>query len=319
MSAKHTIVINGKVYDAVTGLPIGGNSAAASKQPVLTVAQVKKYVAQRQAPHTSGSVHGSTQKSTTLRRAHLTAPASKVTPSNTKKRATVQKSPMVTRFAPHPQPIKKKVAQQPVISDMATLRIRHTGPRPVDRPSSSEVKERLIANATANMPTKAAAPAKKPRRAAKRSFTLRQIVVSCFALIFLGAYLAYASMPGISVAIAGSQAGVAAKYPGYNPDGYSFAGPVAYEPGQVEMNFKSNGGGEGYTISQSSSTWNSGAVLDNLVEKESDGKYQTTSEGGVIIYTYGNKAAWSNGGVLYKIESKAPLNHGQLLKIASSL
>ena len=61
------------------------------------------------------------------------------------------------------------------------------------------------------------------------------------------------------------------------------------------------------------------AVLDNVVEKESAGDYQTTSEGGVIIYTYGNKAAWSNGGVLYKIESKAPLNHGQLLKIASSL
>lgn len=199
---------------------------------------------------------------------------------------------------------------------MATLTLSHSGPKPVQRPSSVEIKERLIANAATQVSTKHT-PEKQPAK--KRSLTFSHVVVSCFALMLLGAYFAYSSMPGISVAIASSQAGVSASYPGYNPDGYSFEGPVTYQPGNVELSFKSNGGSDGYTISQSATTWNSGAVLDNIVAEASDGDYQTTSEGGVIVYTYGSNAAWSNGGVLYKIAGKAPLNQSQLLKIAASL
>lgn len=318
MSAKHTIVINGKVYDAVTGLQVVSTRAAVPKTVQEQSKKPVRSATQRTAGHKAASVHAAQQKSTTLRRSHLATPKNTVTPSRTRKRAVVQKSPLVSKFAPHPQPLPRKQGQ-PIISEMATMTVQRSVSKQPARPTSKEVKERLIAKASAEI-----APAKKPVKKnrsslLKRRLSFKQLALSCLALVFLGAYLAYTSMPGISVSLAGSQAGVAAKYPTYNPDGYSFNGPVSYQPGRVEVSFKSNTGGNGYTISQSTSTWNSAAVLDNLVDKESGGDYQATSEGGVIVYTYGNKAAWSNGGVLYKITSKAPLDHTQLIKIASSM
>jgi hypothetical protein len=45
----------------------------------------------------------------------------------------------------------------------------------------------------------------------------------------------------------------------------------------------------------------------------------TYSERGLTVYTYGSKAAWVNGGILYTLNGNAPLNSDQILKIASSM
>lgn len=326
MSAKHTIVINGKVYDAVTGLAVP-KSAPAMKRPASAGVDVIRpaTTVHRSNATTSTSIHHSTERSTTLRRQHLSAPVSTVPTSAPKRHAAshTNRSPMIAHFAAHPQPLPKRDTAIIEAAPMAaTVTLQHHTPTIAPRMTSSEVKKKLITNAshTVQATQHAAEQTKQPaRRRLKKPLRRTHFVTAALALVLLGGYLTYVSMPGLSVSVAGSQAGVAAKYPSYSPDGYSFEGPVSYQPGQVELKFKSNGGSAGYTVQQRASTWNSVALLDNFVESASRGNYETTSQNGVTIYTYGNNAAWTNGGVFYTISGEAPLDSEQLLHIASSM
>ncbi len=324
MSAKQTIVINGTVYDAISGLRVGGVLPVTPKKVESAPISVPKKVLPAHTPAgASHAIHQAVKKSTTLRRSHLAHPQNKVRPVavNPHANAYVERSPMVAHFAAHPQPITKS-ARTTFISDIGPGQPvqKVIVPQPKQKTSSTELKEQLLARAshTVDMQKAVKKAHVKPTRA-KRTLKLRHTIATCVALLLIGGYFSYLNMPGLSVRLAASQAGVAATYPDYNPDGYSFDGPVAFEQGRVELRFKSNGGSAGYTINQRASNWNSVAVLDNLVAKASSGEYDTVSEGGVIIYTYGNNAAWSNGGILYTVEGNAPLSSEQLVRIASSM
>lgn len=327
MSAKHTITINGKLYNTATGLPVDQTTkpvASQSSRPGSMDIVSKKPAPKRAAGQKSSTVHAQTKRSTTLRRQHLTKPTSQVTSHAPVRRSAghTGRSPMITRFAPHPQPLPKR---DPTMVEVSAMPVALSSPSHTastkTRMSSSEVKEKLIANASHHVNAVHNASPKKAKKSLKVKKPVRKthLLTAAFALMLLGGYMTYISVPGLSVSVAGSQAGVAAKYPNYSPDGYSFEGPVAYQPGQVALSFKSNGGGNGYTIEQRASTWNSVALLDNFVEKASKGNYETTSQNGVTIYTYGNNAAWTNGGVFYSITGEAPLNADQLLHIAASM
>lgn len=126
-------------------------------------------------------------------------------------------------------------------------------------------------------------------------------------------------MPNLSVRVAAIQAGIDASYPDYRPDGYSLNGPVTYADGRVTMNFTANGGPQEFKISQSESTWDSEAVLDNYIAPRAGADYIPYTERGLTIYTYDNNAAWVNGGILYTIEGNAPLSSEQIRRIATSL
>lgn len=324
MSAKHTISINGRAYDAVTGLPVDG-IVEPPKPVVKPVQTAAKPDIRREPAHHSGSIHQQVHKSSTLRRSHLSAPAAKTPVSAPKLHQVghIPQSPMISHFASHPKPLPKN---RPVkmINDIGPV-ARHAVITPSTREQlpSKVVKERLIAQAGTHV-EKVLATTKTPAKKAKRPSLLKKVrkhhlVAAGIATLLLAGYVTYLNVPSLSVRIAAAQAGVNAKYPGYSPDGYSFEGPIEFQQGQVAIQFKSNGGGEGYTIIQKNSNWNSVAVRDNLVSRASNGEYNIVSEGGVTIYTYGSQAAWTNGGVLYQIKGKAPLSPEQLQTIASSM
>ncbi len=183
--------------------------------------------------------------------------------------------------------------------------------------ASKTLKEQLIKERLSEAGNDAA---HKPRgiKNLVKNARAKHVLTMCSALILIGAYFTYINMPNLSVRVASTRAGVAASYPEYRPDGYSFAGPVAYSPGEVTLKFKSNTNSQGFDVKQRTSNWDSQAVLDNVVAKESD-SYLTYSEQGLTVYTYGKKAAWVNGGVLYTIDGDAPLSSEQILRIAASL
>lgn len=331
MSTKHTISINGQIYDATTGLPVAAQKQTSTSDAAL--AQTKEAVAKqphhvevhREPTRPSHSIHRHTQKSMTLKRGHLAAPKSQTSTSAQKRRepGRVARSQMISHFASHPKPLPKHPHVR-MINDIGPVaRQAITTPSTRERLPSREVKERLLATAGAAIDRKLVAePAKRSktnRVPFLKRLKRRHLATAGAAALLLFGYVAYLNMPSLSVRIAAMQSGVHAKYPDYNPDGYSFAGPVAYQPGEVEIRFKSNGGGEGYTIREKNSDWNSVAVLDNLVSKSSGKDYEVSSTSGITIYTYGTNAAWTNGGVLYTIDSKAPLSNDQLLRIAASM
>lgn len=338
MRGKNTILINGKVYDSTTGLPVAepvtsqkpsSASAVRAIVPKPVIAPAKTVI---RDTHHAKQTHRHTQKSTTLRRDVLKKPVSKSQIGSAKRTPTaghVARSPHISKFAPHPQvfdisrPKRTSVKQvstesvHPIVAQKHALVTppKHAKPQAM---TSRELKNHLIKQGLeksnreqVSVPKRKGFFARRPRAAGFATMSI--------AVMVLGGYLTYLNMPGLSVRVAAAQAGVAASFPDYHPDGYRFNGPVAYSPGQVAIKFQANSNSSTYTLSEQNSGWNSQAVFDNVIAKLPDSDYITNSQQGLTIYTFGSKAAWVNRGILYTVDGDAPLNNEQLLKIAGSL
>jgi len=343
MQPTKTVTINGRDYDAVTGLPL--DKAPKNAPKPVSPATVKK----RAAEVAAASVHAQPQKSKTLYRrvnkkpTHhdvkpsakqtakpaakpAAAPARTTTATVTKRSAgtrhmDIARSSSVSKFAPHPVAgAVKKEAETPDAAPKAhpvaaRADARVSAPKAVTRHKTpKQIKDEAIAAAVAAPEKKA--PKKKRGFHWSRKFT---IITAIFAVLIIGAYLTWANIPGISVGFAASRAGISATYPQYKPDGYRLKQPVTYSDGTVKLVFKSNSSDSEYSVTQTRSSWDSSAVLNNVVKKAAGDNYVTTQESGLTIYSYDDMATWVNGGILYSIDSNAPLSGEQIRHIATSL
>jgi len=311
MQANKTVTINGRIYDAVTGLPI-------EQKQVSTDKPLKPAAVKRVATASASAIHTTTQRSQTLRRRSTKKPGLPKRPQPGT-HMDISRSSKVARFAPHPATPVKKIESTPDVTakihPTAARATARLNTRPQVAASSKQVKDAAISAAIAK-------PSLKPAK--QKRFKLRwsrrfSIITGFFVVLILGAYLTYANMPSLSVGFAAAQAGINATYPEYRPDGYHLDQPVTYSDGEVTLEFASNTGSGGYTIVQTRSSWDSSAVLDNVVKKAVGDNYVTTQERGLTIYSYDNKAVWVNGGILYMINSNAPLSGEQVRRIATSL
>lgn len=334
MSQK-TVTINGVIYDAQTGLPLGRATAA----PQAT-ARIATPAPTRTKQH-SQTIHRPTQKSATLNRAVVKkaapAPAPAIQPAQkTVARPAIQKSPSITRFAPHPTGAKQAVRHMdigPISHPMAAKAQQKAATQATPKPVTAQtqphkaathapkpsqiIKQEAIAEAMKKAPHHNA-KAKRPKQPRKHS-RMFSVASASLALVMLAGYFTYLNLPNLSVRVAAAQAGFNATYPGYHPDGYSIKGRVAYDDGQVSMKFAANGGPQSFTVKQEKSGWDSSALLANYVEPASNGGYVPHSEKGLTVYVFNNSAAWVNDGIRYTIEGDAPLSSDQILDIATSM
>jgi hypothetical protein len=333
MRGPNTITIQSQEYDPISGLPLthATPSAAASPKKVTHIISDMTPVARPKTIARTPAVAAPTlapqlQHSKTLRRDVVSRPAGshELHPRRDRSpKAHTAKSPLIQRFVPHtpvtatPKATPAAVAAKPARATFAAPVARATSPAKTPHESSQQLKSRLVSENLATA-TSRATQHHKPARTAGWQPTLPSIVGASIALVLLAGYLTYLNMPGLSVRVAASQAGISARFPDYRPDGYSLDGPVSYAPGEVTIKFKTNGDNRGYAVRQRSSSWDSQAVLDNYVAKQS-ANYLTYNEQGLTIYTYDHKAAWVNGGILYTIDGDAPLSSDQVLRIAASL
>lgn len=341
MSTNKTITVNGRAYDAVTGLPIServydqvSRVSGARPAPEAKKTEVKKKLSpaiKRDAATAATEVHAQTQRSTTLLRRATKKPAAPAKRPTTGRHMDMARSTKVSKFAPHPvmtaAPMKSATpkaapkADKPVqIHPMAAKALaRVSASKPVaSKPATSkEVKDAAITKALATPKAKVVKEKKKVNKMRRRLLIIGSIILA----LGLTAYTVYRFVPAVSVSIASAQAGVDATYPEFVPDGYSLDHPVTFSDGKVDLKFKQNASKENnYTITQTRSSWDSSAVLDNIVRPEAGENYITTKERGLTVYSYGNNAAWVNGGVLYAISSSsAPLSGEQIRHIATSL
>jgi hypothetical protein len=332
MPTNKTITINGRAYDAVTGLPISArvfDQVSRVSTPAKAVGDNKddasaskasaSPAAKRDAATAAADVHGQTQRSQTLFHRAAKKPAAPAKRPTTGRHMDMARSAKVTRFAPNPvikpADVKKAVAQaaqkpdapaqtHPVAAK-AVARVASTAPVVAKPATSKEVKDAAIA------------------KKGKKLSTLHRrllIIAAVLLVIAAAAYAVYRFVPSVSVSLASAQSGVSATYPEYVPDGFSLNHPVTCSDGEVVLKFKSNSNHNNYTITQTRSSWDSSAVLDNVVRPAAGDNYITTKERGLTVYSYGNNAAWVNGGVLYVIASNnAPLSGEQIRRIATSL
>jgi len=341
MSTNKTITVNGRAYDAVTGLPIservydqvsrvpGTRSTPETKKP-----EVKKKLSPAVKHDTATAateVHAQTQRSTTLLRRATKKPVAPAKRPTTGRHMDMARSAKVSKFAPHPvmtatpmkpttpkvAPKADKPAQIHPMAAKALARVSASKTVASKPATSKEVKDAAITKALATPKAKVVKEKKKTNKMHRRLLIIGGIILA----LALTTYAVYRFVPAVSVSIASAQAGVDATYPEFVPDGYSLDHPVTYSDGEVALKFKQNGNKENnYTITQSRSSWDSSAVLDNIVRPEAGENYITTKERGLTVYSYGNNAAWVNGGVLYVISSSsAPLSGEQIRHIATSL
>ncbi len=336
---QQTVTINGTVYDKVTGMPIRHSGTSTGRS--------QSY---------ASAIHQTTQKSTTLQRKYVTAPAAKIKPTPTAAAAPAvehQRSSMINKYAkPAAAPATATTANRPVQSQATpkpnmqprtgrtTRVINDFGPvtHPIvakqtqtlesnKRPAATMPKPSDIIKAEATQKALEEAPShnrrQRPKRQKKpknRFANFMSLASAGTALLLIAGYFTYVNMPNLSVRVAAAQAGVEATYPGYHPSGYSLSGKIAFDDGQVSMRFASNGTDQAYTLKQSNSAWDSTAVLENYVQPLAGEDYTTSTESGLTVYTFdGSNAAWVNDGILYTIEGDAPLSTDQIRQIAVSL
>lgn len=320
------------------------------------VVRTKKVAAPAQKPNATkkslassataaSAVHASTlQHSETLNRRSTRKPAVTAKPlqhTNSKPASTrqmdVARSKRITHFAANPvvpeaAPVKTSPSAASPDAPVQTHPVAHRAlshlpkrktkvvatatPKTAKQVKEEELKRALAAPKPAPIKRKG-----KARR--KRTLSTKAriaIIVGSIAIVLLVvAFAIYRFVPTISVNVAASQAGISATYPEYTPDGYSLHQPVSYKDGEVDLKFASNSNNNYYTITQTRSSWDSSAVLDNVVTPAAGDDYVTTKERGLTIYTYDSVATWVNGGILYTIDSKAPLSGEQIRRIATSL
>lgn len=316
MSKQQTITVNGAAYDSRTGMPLEKTSKASVSRPKVT----------------AHAMHKKPSKSNTLNRKHVHTPAGhdKARKSATKPRVAV--SPMVSKFAD----IRPAAKPQPKIpkttSDVAPVKhpIQHKAAAHTPRPATglhasakkqtplpaAEIKHQAISKALHN--TRPATPAPK-KSFARRHPRLISAGTASLAIVLLAGYLTYINLPNLSVRVAAAQAGIDAAYPSYQPAGFGIRGPVAYDSGEVSINFQSHTNPSHFTINQSKSSWDSSALLDNYVAPQSGNNYLRYNDNGLTIYVYGHNAAWVNGGILHTIEGDAELSGDQIRRIATSM
>ncbi len=313
MQANKTVTINGRLYDAVTGLPVTARTSA---------------VVSKRTSVAAPAVHTSTQRSKTLHRRATKKPGVAVKRPQPGTHMDIARSNSVKKFAAHPVTAPKPSARPGAISDIApkthpmAARAHQKAPsviaqkKPTGPTTAKQVKDQAIAAALAAPTPPKAKPDRKKRFTWSRRTT---VIVSLIVFIFSAGLITYVALPGISVAIASAQSGVEATYPKYIPDGYSLAQPVTFSDGEVILTFTSNSGAGSYSIGQLNSSWDSSAVLENVVKKAAGDNYVINQERGLTIYAYDGNAAWVNGGILYTITSSAPLSGDQIRRIATSL
>ena len=341
MASKNYVVINGRAYNTITGMVMDDIDVKET--------EIKKEQSISRRGTSVSNIHAAhVQKSSTLNRRHVKMPQrTPLAAKPQKARVDVKQHVAVKKFStpitskPAPQkiainrpaethPVTRRAQQRPLSVNTKLRKERQpltmnnnplvaVAPQKIEKPIVAKTSKQLKNEAIEKALSNEIISNKKARRRQKKGGTLRWLNTFSvgFAVMLLGGYLTYLSMPNISIKMAAVQSGIDAKYPGYKPDGYALNGPIKFKSGEVSMKYAYADGSSGYTITQQKSGWNSSAVKEFFSEKHKNPN--TTMIDGLTIYSGGKEAAWVNGGILYQISGDANLSSSQIEKIATSL
>ena len=341
MASKNYVVINGRAYNTITGMVMDDIDVKET--------EIKKEQSISKRGTSVSNIHAAhVQKSSTLNRRHVKMPQrTPLAAKPQKARVDVKQHIAVKKFStpivskPAPQkiainrpaeahPVTRRAQQRPLSVNTKLRKERQpltmnnnplvvVAPQKIEKPVAAKTAHQLKNEAIEKALSNEIISNKKSRRRQKKGGALRWLNTFSvgFAVMLLGGYLTYLSMPNISIKMAAVQSGIDAKYPGYKPDGYALNGPIKFKSGEVSMKYAYADGSSGYTITQQKSGWNSSAVKEFFSEKHKNPN--TTMIDGLTIYSGGKEAAWVNGGILYQISGDANLSSSQIEKIATSL
>lgn len=337
---RQYVIINNRAYDVITGLPRDDTR----ENPIDNLLTTSNNTSSDRGVNV-GLIHNkSVQPSKTLSRRYTPRP------SYMAKSLSATESPVTQQFAQ----INRFPTHQTIANSSASIRadrpaqthpmIERTKNKQIDfsSPRNKRIKQQQLSMQNSQQPGLISANSPKPARQIKEdaihrvlqqnitsadsnsnrtnkgfSFGWSKILPAGLAVMLLGGYLTYLSIPNISIKVASARTGINAKYPNYQPNGYSLSGPIALSDDSISMKFAYASGNESYTIKQQKSSWDSSAVKQFINSKNQNATI--TQANGLTIYSYDSNAVWVNGGVLYTLEGNAPLSNNQIQRIATSM
>lgn len=177
---------------------------------------------------------------------------------------------------------------------------------------TNELFDRAIANAKSHEQVKA-----KPSRR-KKVGRLMNAVAGVAAFLVIGGFVGYVNRASLQLELASARAGFQANLPDYQPNGFARQAAVA-QGREVKISFISPNNSDRFVLTQQASDWDSQTLFDEISSVAS-ANYQTLQAGGRTIYVYDSgKAAWVNGGVLYRVDGNTQLDTTQITQLAASL
>lgn len=236
----------------------------------------------------------------------------------------VHKSKHVARFATTTatpiaakvQPLAIKTAPSSHQSGIAQHKNRPvTHPQPAKK-TMHEKKSALLEQALAH-----AVSHEEKAPTVKRRFKHKRLVSSLAgmaAVLVVVGFVAYLNKASVELQVASVKAGFQASLPGYTPTGYERESAKASD-GKVAISFISPSNSGAFTLTQEASSWDSRTLFDSIVAQDNT-TYQTVQSHGRTIYIYGDdKAAWVDGGILYKVNGNTKINSDQVISLATSM
>lgn len=250
-------------------------------------------------------------------------------------RATqVQKSTKVHRFGATP---KMKAQVKPIVLKPAPKTGHHTvaAPTPAKRTpatpyntsrapieakkkrvSAQIKKQNLLEQALKN-----AVSHEQPEHIVKKLSAPKRRLLSSFAVLgavlVIGSFVMYLNRSSVELQVASVRAGFQASAPAA-PVGYQRQTASAQD-GKVAISFVAPQGNDQFTLTQESSGWDSQTLFDSIIASDNT-NYQAIQSHGRTIYVYdGDKAAWVDGGILYKVSGSAQLDSDQIISLATSM
>lgn len=210
-------------------------------------------------------------------------------------------------------PAAPTVAHQP--------RAKSPAPLPPRGPKSMDIFQRALENATTHelppVPPKTRAHATRHKRRHSKAHRLANASAAAVAVVAVGGFLAYQSLPSVNLHLASRKAGFAATLPAYKPAGFSL-GKFAYSPGKVSISFHSNSDDtRNFAVIERPTNWDSNTLLNDYVATAAP-TYQTVESTGHTIYLYNSKATWVDNGIWYQVSSQG-LSQSQLINLAASM
>ena len=226
----------------------------------------------------------------------------------------IEKHPSIQRFAQ--AQIKVRVSPTPKTTDEKLApAFKPNLASNASRPTGDEIR-RVLNSEMLNASHSQKSNRFTEKVKAKRFFRAPTLITAALAFVILGGYFTYINIPTISIRIAANQAGINAHVPS-TPNGYSIDGPVAHASGQIRINYRSNGGADGFSITQQESSWVNADIVRYLLPSHED--HRMLDVNGMTIYRFGNNAIWIKDNILFTVNGNDLTSDEKIIRIAESI
>lgn len=153
-----------------------------------------------------------------------------------------------------------------------------------------------------------------------KSNKLKSVAAGSLATLLIGGFIAYQSMPSISLALANRNAGITARIPKGVPSNFAISKTIDASKGQVTLSFISRTDDRRFSITQQTSNDMDSSGLEAVLASSHAKSYQSYDSNGIKLFITGpGSADWVDGNMRYNVSGNSGLSSEQLATIARSL